>query len=118
MLLSSASCTLQYYGYLSTYSNNINFPKYGTREEMAFKPTHVSRKAVFRYIFCVLNCHVFGADDYINVYQIYIICHILNSGMIFLCFLPEFRFLKLTKVILVESQIRFKNLDDFYGGRG
>ena len=29
---------------------------------MAFKPT--AEKAVFHSIFGVLNCHVFGADDY------------------------------------------------------
>ena len=44
---------------------------------MAFKPTHVHRKNRFRYIFCVLNCHVFRADDSrtcttINTYPSYI----------------------------------------------
>ena len=31
---------------------------------MAFKLTVSAEKDVFHYIFCVLNCHVFGADDY------------------------------------------------------
>ena len=38
---------------------------------MAFKPTRVRIKAVFRYIFCVLNCNVFGADDYRTCTKIY-----------------------------------------------
>ena len=37
-----------------TYSNNINFPKWDIRWEIAFKPTHVLRKSCLPlYILCV-----------------------------------------------------------------
>ena len=42
---------------------------------MVFKPPISADKAVFRSIFCVLNCQVFGADDYVyqNINRSYII---------------------------------------------
>ena len=35
---------------------------------MALNPPMSAKEAVFRYIFCVLNCHVSGADYYSRTY--------------------------------------------------
>ena len=61
-----------------------------------------TEKAVFRYIFCVLNCHVFGADDYRTCTKIYI------YNLSYIILETKINFQNAVTFVLVKLDTKFK----------